>query len=211
MKLPTTSTAPSPEHRCETVATPSPAALSGERESQSLHELIAQQPFAAGLAAHHLQLLADSALEMGFEKGESLYQEGSAANRFYLILAGQVVLETELEERGAFPIQTLGPGDNLGWSWLFPPYVLPLSARALTPTKTIFFYGTRLREQCELDHDLGYQLLQRVAIVMIRQLQTTQQRLTECLRKNDMLAPAIESAGLHQSAARLATENVTTL
>jgi CRP-like cAMP-binding protein len=98
-------------------------------------------------------------------------------------LEGKVVLESDLKERGVIPIQTLGPGDDLGWSWLFPPYYLHSSARALEPTRTIFFYGTRLREQCEQDHDLGYQLMGRIAEVVIKQLQATQQRLTECTNK----------------------------
>lgn len=188
MKSSTIITPPPLDHPLDNFAEPNPAALTGERESQSLYQLIAQQPFSEGLDARHLQLLTDSALEMGFETGESLFQEGSSANRFYLILEGQVVVETELEERGAFPIQTLGPGESLGWSWLFPPYVLHLDARALTPTKTIFFYGTRLREQCEQDHELGYQLPQRVAIVVIRQLQATQQRFTDCIVANKLSA-----------------------
>ncbi len=59
-----------------------------------------------------------------------------------------------------------------------------MSARALTPTRTIFFYGTRLREQCEQDHDLGYQIMQRIAEVVVKQLQATQQRLLDCIGTN---------------------------
>jgi CRP-like cAMP-binding protein len=161
----------------------SPASDEGIPVSQSLAMLVAQQPFFKGLKAHHLQLLTASALEMQFEAGLSIFQEGSPANRFYLILEGKVVLESDLEGRGMIPIQTLGPGDDLGWSWLFPPYYLHSSARAVERTKTIFFYGTRLREQCEQDHDLGYQLMSRIAEVVIKQLQATQRRLTECTNK----------------------------
>ena len=142
--------------------------------------LIAQQPFFKGLNARQLQLLADSAMEMRFEPGESIFQEGSPANRFFLILEGKVVLESELEQRGTIPIQTLGPGDDLGWSWLFPPYSLHYGARALERTRTIFFYGTRLREQCYQDRELGYELMKRIAEVVIQQLQATQLRLLEC-------------------------------
>jgi CRP/FNR family cyclic AMP-dependent transcriptional regulator len=91
-----------------------------------------------------------------------------------------VVLGAETEDRGNIPIQTLGPGDDLGWSWLFPPYHMHFSARALTPVKAIFFYGTSLREQAEKDHELSYQLLKRIAEVMVRRLQATQTRLVEC-------------------------------
>ena len=76
---------------------------------------------------------------------------------------------------GTIPIQLLGPGDEVGWSWLFPPFSLHFSARAVEPTRTIFFYGTRLREQCEQDHELGYQLMKRIAEVATQCLQATQQ------------------------------------
>jgi CRP/FNR family transcriptional regulator, cyclic AMP receptor protein len=162
-------------------AKPGSSATGGEMAmSQSLYNLIAQQQFFKGLNAQQLQLLTDSALEMQFKPGQTIFEEGSSANRFYLILEGKVALESELADHGVVPIQTLGPGDDLGWSWLFPPYALHLSARALEPTKTIFFYGARLREQCEQDHELGYQLMQRIAEVMIQRLHATQQCLMKC-------------------------------
>jgi CRP-like cAMP-binding protein len=148
--------------------------------SQSLFELIKKQPFFKGLDSRQLQLLTDSAMEMQFEAGETIMKEGDPANRFYLILEGKVVLESEIKDRGMVPIQTIGPGDDLGWSWLFPPYYMHFTARALKLTRTIFFYGTPLREQCEQDHELGYQLLSRVAEVATKCLRSTQQRLAEC-------------------------------
>jgi CRP/FNR family cyclic AMP-dependent transcriptional regulator len=175
-------TDPHPDRTAKEVDTQgASAAARGNTRSDSLYALIEQQPFFKGLNPHHLQLLTDSALEMQFEPGDSILQEGSPANRFYLILEGKVVLEAELEDRVMIPVQTLGPGDDLGWSWLFPPYSLHSTARALEPTKTIFFYGTRLREQCEQDHDLGYHLMNRVAEVVIERLRATQQRLSECV------------------------------
>ncbi len=118
-------------------------------------------------------------MEKQFRAGQSILQEGSPANRFYLILEGKVMLESELQDRGMVPIETLGPGDDLGWSWLFPPYNLQVSARALEPTRTIFFYGTRLRSECERDRDLGYQLTKRIAEVLMKRLRVAQQRLIE--------------------------------
>jgi CRP-like cAMP-binding protein len=118
---------------------------------------------------------------MSFETGQKIFEAGSPANRFYLILEGKVVLESELAEHGVMlPVQTLGPGDNLGWSWLFPPYLIHLGAHAVEPTRTIFFYGTRLREQCEQDHELGYELMKRIAQVATECLRATQERLAEC-------------------------------
>jgi len=152
--------------------------------SQALYALIAQQPFFKGLNTQQLKLLTNSALEMKFETGATIFEEGSPANRFYLILKGRVVLLSEMEDRNMIPIQTLGPGDDLGWSWLFPPYSIHFTARALEPTTTIFFYGTRLREQCEQDHELGYQIMKRIAEVTTQSLQATQRRLMQYIDKN---------------------------
>ena len=157
---------------------------SSDALTASLYALIAEQPFFKGLNSKQLQLLADSALEMRFETGATIFEEGSPANQFYLILEGEVLLESEMEDRNVIPIQTLGPGDDLGWSWLFPPYSLHFSARAVKPTRTIFFYGTRLREQCEQDHELGYQIMKRIAEVATQSLAATQRRLMQYIDKN---------------------------
>jgi len=157
--------------------------------AKALFDLITEQTFFRGLNPYQLQLLTDQALEMRFETGQELLREGDPANRFFLILEGQVLLETELEERGTFPLETLGPGDDLGWSWLFPPYLLNVTARALTPTRTIFFYATRLREYCQQDQALGWQLMQRVAEVLVRRLAVTQRRLVECIVTNKLSNP----------------------
>ena len=114
-----------------------------------------------------------------FKKDELIFREGDPANRFYLIRQGRVELETEIKDRGRMLIQTIGPGDVLGWSWLFEPYYWHFDARALSPVKAIFFYGTPLRQQCEEDPHLGYELMKRVAEVVIKRLQAARKHLIE--------------------------------
>lgn len=146
-------------------------------ETRALYALVAKQPFFKGLNQQHLLMLTESAMVMTFETDQVLLKEGGPANRFYLILEGKVMFEMAADANGAtIPIQTLGPGEDVGWSWMFPPYSLHFGARAVEPTRTLFFYGTRLREQCELDHEFGYQIMKRIAEVATKCLQATQQR-----------------------------------
>ena len=154
--------------------------------SDELLALVAQQPLFKGMSGHLIELLADSILEMRFKPGAWIYQQGELANRFYLILEGKVLIESKVKERGMVPIRTLGPGDDVGWAWLFPPYYMHFSACAVEPTRTVFFYGTRLREKCQTNHELGYQLMKRVAEVVVRNLNATQQRLLECTDTKDL-------------------------
>ena len=149
-------------------------------EREPLELRVELHPFLVGLRSDHIRLLADCAMAKRFEAGEYLFRQGEFANRFYLIEEGMVVLEALNNAGTCVVIDQVGAGKLVGWSWLFPPYYLHLSARALEPTRTIFFHGTRLREQCEQDHDLGYQLMKRIAEVVIQRLRATQQRLMEC-------------------------------
>ena len=138
---------------------------------------VALHPFLAGMNHKHLALLADCAMEVRFAPGQVIFREGDLANRFYLIETGQVVLETA--EPGSKPavIDSIRGGDLLGWSWIFPPHVWHFTARAVEPTVAIFFYGTILREYCERNHSLGYELFKRMGAVMVKRLQATRQRI----------------------------------
>ena len=144
-------------------------------------EEVAQHPFLRGLDAKHLAALADCAMRTHFSAGDVIFREGDPANRFYLLIKGQVSLETEHNENRV-TVQTISGGDVLGWSWLFPPYYTHFDARAVEPTEAMFFYGTRLREMCEENHDLGYEMLTRIAKVVIDRLVAAQKRLVATQR-----------------------------
>ncbi len=137
----------------------------------TLETIAIDHPFLKGFKSEHLQLLAANALPAHFQAGEVIFREGEMANRFYLITDGAIILETYAKERCGAVVDKVGPGDVLGWSWLFPPYYWRLDARAIEPTNALFFYGTRLRLEAEHDHDLGYELMRRVAAVAIQRLQ----------------------------------------
>ena len=139
--------------------------------------IVATHPFFKGMSPHQLRLLRDFAMPATFAAGESIFREGDPANRFYLIQSGAVALESFSAGKGRILIETLHGGDVLGWSWLFPPYYWHFDARALEPTEAVFIYGTPLREECEEDHELGYELFKRLAAVMLDRLQATRRQI----------------------------------
>ncbi len=134
-------------------------------------------PFFKGMSDTHLTVLAECALPVSFHAGEKIFAEGDAANRFYLIESGEVILSAETTPHEHQEVQTLQAGDVLGWSWLFPPYYWHFSAEAKTPVESVFFYGTRLRERCEQDTSLGYELMKRVSEIVIKRLQKNREEL----------------------------------
>jgi len=90
-----------------------------------------------------------------------------------------VAVETRVPGRGHVTLETLGPGDLLGWSWLVPPYRSAFGARALETVHAIAIDGACLRGKCESDPALGYDLLKVVATVFARRLEETRMRLLD--------------------------------
>ncbi len=149
-------------------------------QDSDLDAIISGHPFLQGLNPHQMRIIRDCAMFTHFNAGELIFREGDPANRFYLITKGQVSLESHVRDTGTMTIQTVIKGEVLGWSWLFPPFYWHFDARAVEETDAVFFYGTPLREECENDHELGYELIKRLSEVMIRRLQATRRQLVEC-------------------------------
>jgi CRP/FNR family cyclic AMP-dependent transcriptional regulator len=146
---------------------------------QGLEELIAASPVFAGLSPAQLELIAGCAANEHFGAGAQLFREGARADRFFLIRQGTVALEIDTPGRGTLVIETLGPGEVAGWSWLFEPYLWQFDGRASEPARVVTFDGACLRGKCEADHELGYQLMRRFAGSLIERLQATRLQLLD--------------------------------
>jgi CRP-like cAMP-binding protein len=144
---------------------------------ENLERLIAEHPFFGDLEPRYFQILVGCAANVRFDPGQFIFRMGEAADRFYLIRHGRVAVEVYLAERGAVVLQTLGPGDVLGWSWFVPPYRWRFDARAVELTRAVAMDGACLRQKCQQDHGLGYQLLRRIATVMAQRLESARLQL----------------------------------
>ena len=146
---------------------------------QTLEHIIADHPFFKGLEPSYLELITGCASNVTYEAGVYIFREGEPAEHFFIIRQGKVALEIQAAQHGAIPVETVETGEVLGWSWLFPPYRWHLNARTIEPTRAIMFDGACLRTKCETDHNLGYELVKRVAQVVIERLQATRIQLLD--------------------------------
>jgi CRP-like cAMP-binding protein len=72
---------------------------------------------------------------------------------------------------------------------MFPPYIWSFTARAAEATTAIFFYGTTLREYCERDHSLGYELLKRMSSLMHQRMRAARDTMPTIHHGSDMFTP----------------------
>ena len=142
-------------------------------------DVLARNALFAGLRREHLELLAACSIDRHVPVGEHLFLEGDPADGFVLIRSGAIALEIDAPARHALVIETLHDGDVVGWSWLFAPHRWQFDGRATEPTDVLAFDGTFLREACEADHELGYELMRRFAGCMLERLQAARVRLLD--------------------------------
>jgi CRP/FNR family transcriptional regulator, cyclic AMP receptor protein len=146
---------------------------------ETAYDLLAQQPFLSGLTAAQLDRLSYWSRRTVFHTGARLFEEGHRADRFWLLREGHVTLDTHVPGRGSVIVETLGPQSVLGWSWLFPPYRWHFSASAVETTLAVELDGPGIRELCERDHELGYELMRRFLTVVVDRMQATRVRLLD--------------------------------
>ncbi|NJC72457.1 cyclic nucleotide-binding domain-containing protein [Planosporangium thailandense] len=143
------------------------------------YDLLAASAFLTGLSEGHLRQLSYTASRCVFRAGSRVFAEGGHADRFWLINAGRIDLDTHVPGRGDVVVETLGPGAVLGWSWLFPPYRWHFGAFAPQTTFAVSLDASGVRRLCERDPALGYQLTSRFVQVVVERLQATRMRLLD--------------------------------
>ncbi|MGW7452251.1 Crp/Fnr family transcriptional regulator [Streptomyces sp. NPDC054787] len=144
---------------------------------------------AAVLSAEHRGRLMAQAREVNFPENARIFEEGTRAVSFWIVRSGTVTLEVPVAGRRPATVENLGPGELVGWSWLFPPYVWQLSAEAMTPVRAYEFDAGAVRMLMDADPAFGSAVGHWVGRVLALRLQQTRTRLLE------LYAPRLSAAG----------------
>lgn len=147
-------------------------------KSNSLFEGAREQPFLKGLSAEHVEKMMAMASEVQFAADDVIFREGAKSDFFYLLLSGKVALEIRTSGH-VLKVQTLGVGDELGWSSYLEEETRRFQSRALVQVQALRFEGARLRKACEEDRELGYALEHRLLQVVSSRLNATLLQLSD--------------------------------
>lgn len=133
----------------------------------------------AALPSPGRERLQNLAQEVAFPAGTRIFEEGGRADRFWVIHTGSVVLDTPVPGRPPAPVATLGPGDLLGCTWLFPPYTWHLGAEAQSDVRAEQFDATVVRALSRADLEFGEALARRVAEIIAHRMQSARIHLLD--------------------------------
>lgn len=149
------------------------------RPDPAIVEAIRTHPFFDGFDAALVHAVAEKAEERRFAVDDLLATEGTPAEVLYLVHEGKVALEIGASDRPHLTVETVGPGEVLGWSWLVPPHRWRFDARALKATRTTVLDGEVLRRTLAHHPTWGYLFLVRFMPVLADRLENTRVQLLD--------------------------------
>ena len=141
---------------------------------KKIEDLLRQHPFVEGLGEEIVNLIAGCAKNVVYQENEYMFREGESSDFFYLIRHGTVALEMFIPGKGPHTFLTTKNGEIVGSAWLIPPYRWTYDARAVELTRAMAFECKCLRDKCEADHHVGYELMKRFVPPLLERLQMAQ-------------------------------------
>lgn len=154
----------------------------------TLLAVLKRHPFVEEFRPEHIEKLRTLAREVAIDADRVLFKEGDDTHDFYLIAKGRVALEMQ-EPDHVLRVQTLGAGDELGWSSVLMGRGKYFQARALEPVEALAFDGEALLAACRADPAFGFAFMYRMLGVVSERLQATR------LQLHDMHSPKAKRAG----------------
>ncbi len=137
---------------------------------KTIDVLLKEHPFFWDMENTYVDLIAGCGRNQVYKPDDWLAREGDMADMFYVIREGRVAVETEIPGRGRVVLATIGAGEIVGWSWIFPPYLWTFDVRVRQTAHVVALDGKCLREKCEADKAMGYQLMKRFSRIMAERL-----------------------------------------
>lgn len=147
--------------------------------TEALKQTLKAIGFSADLPDAVLGELATVSAMVDFPSGGTIFQEGADNHFLYIIRSGKVSLDMYVPTRGRIRILSVGPGDMLAWSSLLGEGRMTATATAVEDTCAVAASALKLRELCASNHEVGYQLMSRMARALSQRLVATRLQLLD--------------------------------
>jgi CRP-like cAMP-binding protein len=128
---------------------------------ESLERVLGEHPFLRDLAPDHLAVMTGCVANVRFAPGEYLLREGTTQGKIFFIRHGTVAVEIDDPSGAPVTMETIGPGDVLGVSWLTSS-TQHFDCRARDVVVAFVCDQECLRGKMNADPALGYALASRL-------------------------------------------------
>ena len=138
--------------------------------------------FCKGLSKEYMKRLVSLGEFKTFKPGECIFYEGVTSADVYLLIDGEVALETSLPGRDPVCIQTVEAGELLGWLPVLGLACMTATARVLTPCHVLALNAAKILALAETDPRFVLDFMRRTATTLARRLNATRLQVLEVYR-----------------------------
>jgi CRP-like cAMP-binding protein len=133
----------------------------------------------------HLQQLTTIADFQDVPAKAVVFREGQSCPSIFLVAAGNIALEINVPGREPRQLQTVGPGELLGWSSVLGTRLMTATARCLTSSRLVVFNAVQIQALCAHDPLFGVEFLRGTAEALASRLAATRLQLLDVYRNLD--------------------------
>jgi CRP-like cAMP-binding protein len=152
-------------------------------------EILKEVRFFHDIAEDLLKRIAGIAELRDAPAGTIIFREGGNSSFVYVVQNGLVSLEIRVSGRGSVQIQTVGPGELLGWSPILETGPMTATARCGVPSRLIALQVPQLLALCKHDPILDSELMRRTALALDQRLKATRLQLLDVYRHEMQVMP----------------------
>lgn len=134
-------------------------------------EILRRYPYFAAATDEGLRALAMLCEEELIPAGTVMYREGDKADKFYILVEGEVDIQYTLGSGELRTVDTIVSGELMMWSALVEPYKSTAVVTTRQDTKVISMDATKLREFCASDHDVANDVLLHLTKLLATRLE----------------------------------------
>lgn len=148
--------------------------------THEVSEELQKIPWFQELKPHHVRKMASITSLCRVKAGQSFFREGDKEDYVYIVIEGRVALDMFVPHRGRVRFYTAEPWEIFGWSSVTPTVrQRTAGATAVIDSLVARINAQEMRQACEEDHDLGYQVMRRLANVVAGRLLITRLQLLD--------------------------------
>jgi len=150
--------------------------------TQHLLDTLKSIPWFIDFNSRQLERLAAITAIQELEIGTVIFNEGDRVDNVYIILDGQVAVDSAVPGHEPVRIIQAEPLDIIGWSKMTPVIRQRVATTiALKHSRLLVINGDELTGLCEQDPHIGYVVMKRIANVVATNMLTTKLQLLDLI------------------------------
>ena len=139
----------------------------------SRNEFLRTIPFFEKLSLKQLKILAQQLHERTYEENEYLFEINHPGAALFIVMKGEVAIETTHDAATAVTLATIRAGEFLGELALLDNSPRSASARAVKPTKAFALFREDLNRLAKIEPEIACEIFKCLACIIGERLKAT--------------------------------------